>query len=101
MTLNTKTVILSTTRRFKLYKIIAAAIILLIIQACDHTDLTGEIVSDNNKFIVGDSIQLSLKIQSELDGIYWIHWEVEPKEAGEIIYSEPSENKRSKSIISF
>jgi hypothetical protein len=73
--------------------------VFLFLLSCDHTDLNGEIVFKNNDFVVGDSIQLFLKIPNELDGIYWIHWEVEPREFGEIIYSKPSENKFENDVL--
>ena len=50
----------------------------------DHTVLTGEIVVDSSELKTGNEYSLYLEIPSELDGIYWITWEVEPSELASI-----------------
>ena len=50
----------------------------------DHTVLTGEIVVDSSELKTGNEYSLYLEVPSELDGIYWITWEVEPSELASI-----------------
>lgn len=63
---------------------------LFLINACDHTKLQGNIIFQDTEIVLGETIHLQLEIPKNLDGIYWVHWEIEPKEAGQIIYPGPS-----------
>jgi len=66
-------------------------IILLIFSfagTCDHTELTGKIILNKEIIHVGDEISLELKIPKDLDEIYGIYWDINPKDIGEIIYTE-------------
>ena len=67
--------------------------------SCDHTVLTGEIISNKDSIFVGDTIELNLKVPAELDGIYWVHWMVEPEKMGLIEYKQPSENKNENDVL--
>lgn len=58
--------------------------ILLFSGSCDHTILTGEIIVDSSEFKTGNEYSLYLEIHPELDGIYWITWEVEPADFANI-----------------
>ncbi|MDA3938431.1 MAG: hypothetical protein PF693_03855 [Spirochaetia bacterium] len=55
-------------------------VILLFSVSCDHTSLTGEIIVDSSEFKIGNDYHLYLEVPPELDGIYWVTWEVEPAE---------------------
>ncbi len=50
----------------------------------DHTVLTGEIVVESFELKIGSEYRLYLEVPSELDGIYWLTWEVEPAELASI-----------------
>jgi len=82
--------------KFQYLKIVVIVLFLVGFTACDHTKLSGEIHTSLEEIIVGDTIQLSLKIPSSLEGIYWVHWEIDPAEAGIITFSKPSEKNKEK-----
>ncbi len=50
----------------------------------DYTVLPGEIVVESSELKIGSEYSLYLEVPSELDGIYWLTWEVEPAELASI-----------------
>ena len=50
----------------------------------DHTILTGEIVVESSELKIGNEYSLYLESPSDLDGIYWVTWEVEPADSASI-----------------
>lgn len=55
----------------KLWLLIAA---LLILTACDHTDLSGDVIVLNDTHQVGEIIPLLLEVPDELSEIYRVDW---------------------------
>lgn len=55
-------------------------VVFLFSGSCDHTILSGEIVVPGSELRMGKEYALSLEIPPELDGIYWIDWEVDPSD---------------------
>lgn len=58
--------------------------------SCDHTVLTGDIVTSSMEIAQGQTIQLTLQVPAELDGIHREYWLVEPRDAGRFEPEDPS-----------
>lgn len=72
-------------RKSKISLILILSLFLLA-GSCDHTRLTGEIMTNKKSIKLGEEVSLELKLPADLDEIYGIYWEVEPKEFGELKY---------------
>ena len=62
--------------------------------ACDQTQLEGIIHPSPVKVKVGESITLTLKVPSALEGIHKEMWDVDPDSLGVIDYGDCGENCR-------
>lgn len=62
--------------------------VLIILNGCDHTDLTGEVIVSDTNVKTGETISLKLKVPEKLSEIHMVMWRTEPEEKGEIIWGE-------------
>lgn len=65
----------------------------VLILSCDHTELSGKITPENANLKVGEEFELILEIPPELDGIYRVHWDIEPIGSASLEYQECSDGE--------
>ncbi len=55
---------------------------------CDQTQLTGDVIVPDRILTADEPVALQLTVPESLSGIYKVHWQLNPENAGEIIYGE-------------
>ncbi len=75
-------------KKYLFLLLIAACFFCLYAGSCDQTELRGTIVTDHKTVAQGETVRLAMKIPPELDDIYRLRWEINPKDMGVIKYKQ-------------